>query len=98
MTVPFGPPSPDAPDPPVAATRVAPEDRLRAAELRIERLGAEVGPAPRERLATLEARIQALASQTDLEKAKRWVVVGLASAGFSVLALLVRIVTWLFPN
>ncbi len=50
--------------------------------------------APGERLATLEAKLLSLASTTDLEKAKRWVVVGLASAAFSLLALIVRVLTW----
>ena len=55
-----------------------------------------MGSAPRERLATLEAKLQALATTTDLEKAKRWAVVGVASAVFSILALVVRVLTWFF--
>lgn len=88
--------SPEAPDPPASADRVASEDRLRAVELQLAELRGEMGSAPRERLATLEAKLLSLATTTDLERAKRWVVVGLASAGLSILALVVRVLTWFF--
>lgn len=91
-----GAPPPEAPDPPASADRISSEDRLRAVELRLAELKGEMGPAPRERLATLEAKLLSLATTTDLEKAKRWVVVGLASAGLSILALIVRVLTWFF--
>ena len=85
-----------APDPPAPADRVASDDRLRNAEVKIAELRGEIGDAPRERIAKIEAMLPSLATTTDLERAKRWVIVGVVSAAFSVLAPVVRILTWFF--
>lgn len=68
------------------------------AELAIARLEGEIGTNLRERVAALEKGQESLATKADLERAKLAMLGSFAAAGISILILLLRFVSWIWPS
>lgn len=82
------PPAPDSSEP----------ARLRDAELSLARMQGEIGPGIRERVAKLEKGQESLATKADVERAKVWGVVGLFAAWTSIIVLIIRLISWIWPD
>ncbi len=62
------------------------------------RMQGELGTDMRERIAKLEKGQEAFATKADLERAKVWGLTSLLAAGMSVLILLLRLLSWIWPD
>lgn len=82
------PPPPDSSEP----------ARLREAELSLARMQGEIGPGIRERVARLEKGQESLATKVDVERAKVWGMVGLFAAWTSIIVLVIRLISWIWPD
>ena len=58
----------------------------------------EIGPGIRERVAKLEKGQESLATKADVERAKVWGVVGLFAAWTSIIVLIIRLISWIWPD
>lgn len=58
----------------------------------------EIGTNLRERVAALEKGQESFATKADVERAKFAMISSFVAAGFSVLILLLRFVSWIWPS
>ena len=88
--------------------------RLRSAERALARMEGELGTNLRERVAALEeaqkslatkadvaalrSNQENLATKADVERAKLWFVGGMVGAGLSMLIVVVRLLSWIWPQ
>ncbi len=70
----------------------------RKTELALARMQGEMGTNIRERVAALEKGQESLATKADLERAKLAMLTSIVAAGFSILILLIRLLTWIWPS
>lgn len=82
------PPAPDSSEP----------ARLRDAELSLARMQGEIGPGIRERVARLEKGQESLATKADLERAKVWGMTSLIAALTTIIVLVLRLLSWIWPD
>ncbi len=89
------PPHDGAAPPPQDSSEPA---RLRDAELSLARMQGEIGPGIRERVARLEKGQESLATKVEVERAKVWGMASLLAAWTSILVLIIRLISWLWPD
>ena len=58
----------------------------------------EIGPAIRERVAKLEKGQESLATKADVERAKVWGLASLIAAWTSIIVLVLRLLSWIWPD
>lgn len=78
--------------------RASEPPRWRETELALARMQGEIGTNIRERVAALEKGEESLATKADLEKAKLSMITSVAAAGVSILVLVLRFVSWIWPS
>ena len=70
----------------------------RQTERDLARMQGEIGAKIGERVAKLEEGAKSLATKADLERAKLAIYGSFAAAGLSILILLLRFVSWIWPS